>query len=234
MDVVEILVKLAVAVVVAVVLGGVAVLLRSEMKKHTLSVGGKKRLLFVFAISVAVTLVGGVVSGVLGYDAIYFCFLVCPTLFAVFYSVIILMGKERRKTGIGVIVGVVALGAWLMLIPMGVSSTSDLDVSVTDGKLSISGIYGEDIMLTDIKEARLVETLPQVSIRTNGYSFGGVNLGRFRTKEGFTVWLHSYSGQGPFIRITTNGGQIHYINSKKQAQTKSLFHQIKECIGVNK
>ena len=128
------------------------------------------------------------------------------------------------------VAGVVVFGAGLMLIPVGVSSTSDLDASLTGGKLSISGNYGEDITLTDIKEVRLVEALPQIGIRTNGYSFGGVNLGRFRTEEGSSVWLHSYSEAGPFIRITTNDGRTHYLNSKEPSQTKSLFHRLKENI----
>ncbi len=225
--------KLAVMVIVAAVLGGVAVLLRHGIEKHTPPIEGKvrRRLLSVFIVSVAATVVGGSVSGVLGSDVVYFCFLVCPALFAVFYSVIILAGKAHRKAAVGVIAGVVVLGAGLMLIPMGVSSASDLDASLTDGKLSINGSYGEDIILADIKDVRLTETLPQIAIRTSGYSFGGVNLGRFRTEKGCAVWLHSYSGQGPFIRITTNDGRIRYINSKKPALTKSLFHSIKESIG---
>lgn len=233
MGAVGIFVKLAVVVFVAAVLCGVAVMLRHGMEKHTPPVEGKvrRRLLSVFVVSIAATLVGGAVSGVSGSDAVYFCFLVCPTLFAVFYSVIILAGKAHRKAAIGVIAGVVAFGAGLMLIPMTVSSTSDLDASVTGGKLCINGNYGEDIMLADIKDVRLTEALPQIAIRTNGYSFGGVNLGRFRTEEGSTVWLHSYSEQGPFIRITTNDGRTHYVNSKEPSQTKSLFHHIKESFG---
>ena len=225
-------VKLAVVVFVSAVLAGVAVLLRYGMDKHTPQVEGKKRrnILLVYVIAIAATLVGGGVSGVAGGDALYFCFLVCPALFAVFYSVIISAGKAHRKAAVGVVAGVVVFGAGLMLIPVGVSSTSDLDASLTGGKLSISGNYGEDITLTDIKEVRLVEALPQIGIRTNGYSFGGVNLGRFRTEEGSSVWLHSYSEAGPFIRITTNDGRTHYLNSKEPSQTKSLFHRLKENI----
>ena len=225
--------KLAIVVFVAAVLTVVAVLLCAGLERHTQPVVPKRRrqVRFVFTIAVAVTLVGGAVSAVLGRDVVYFCFLACPVLLAVSYSVIVLTVKEHRKTAIGVIAGVVALCAGLLLLPVFVSSTSELDVELDDGKLSINGNYGEDIMVNEIRSVRLVDAMPQVVIRTNGYSFGGVNLGRFKAKDGATVWLHSYSGKGPFIQITTNDGRECYVNSKDPMQTRRLFARLVSVIG---
>ena len=45
-------------------------------------------------------------------------------------------------------------------------------------------------MVNDIRSVRLVDAMPQVVMRTNGYSFGGVNLGRFKAKDGATGCIH--------------------------------------------
>ncbi len=62
--------------------------------------------------------------------------------------------------------------------------------------------------------------MPYIERRTNGYSFNGVALGRFETADGRSLTLHSYSGDGPFVRVVTRGGRHVYLNSRDSGLTR--------------
>ncbi|MCT8136761.1 hypothetical protein H1D32_02715 [Anaerobacillus sp. CMMVII] len=56
-------------------------------------------------------------------------------------------------------------------------------LTISKDELHISGTYGVDWQLEEITNIELVEELPEIKMRTNGYSFGGRLKGRFRLEE---------------------------------------------------
>ena len=80
----------------------------------------------------------------------------------------------------------------------------------------------------------MVDGLPAISLRTFGYSAVGVNRGRFRTKSGHTVWLYTYSPDGPAIKLVTHDGREFYINSRDSLRTKAIYNQIDSLVQTSK
>ena len=115
------------------------------------------------------------------------------------------------------------------LSPIFVNSTSDLDVVVTDESLTVNGSYSEEIHFTDVRFVGLVTDLPEIKIRTNGYSFNGVKLGRFKAKGDEDVLLYLYSRRSPFIMIVTVDDRTVFLNSKDIQQTREVYGLTYEC-----
>lgn len=122
-----------------------------------------------------------------------------------------------------VIISIIVLVLSLIPIYMSRKQTS---IDVDSHSISISGIYGEDVDRSTIKSITLVNEIPDIDYRVNGYSLSDDNLGKFKTVDGNIVMLYTHSLDAPFIKITRQHEPDIYINTSDSAQTFSLFHQM--------
>lgn len=84
-------------------------------------------------------------------------------------------------------------------------------ISYDANYIEFSGSYGENISVDNIAKIELVNTLPKITSKTNGFAMGTVNKGYFRTKNGEIVKLILNSDQKPIILLTkTNGKKIYF------------------------
>jgi len=100
----------------------------------------------------------------------------------------------------------------------------DPEVTVSSENFKVRNVYKMTIPINEITSADTLSwnEMPTIALRTNGFSFLGVNRGYFKTKEGNAVWLSVKSGISPVIRIITNNG-IYYLNHKNPNDTRSNF-----------
>lgn len=114
----------------------------------------------------------------------------------------------------------------IMLITF--SSGKELNkIKVTDTSIIIEGNFGTSIKKQDIKEVVLVDTIPEIALRANGYSDGSaVRKGDFKLENGDKIKLYTQSKDGPFIKISTVNVDI-YINYKDRNETIESLNNFK-------
>lgn len=113
----------------------------------------------------------------------------------------------------------------LSLVPI-YMSRKQTSIDIDSHSISISGIYGEAVDRSTIKSITLVNEIPGIDYRVNGYSFSDDNLGKFKADDGKIVMLYVHSQDAPFIKITRFHAPDIYINTSDPDQTFSLFHQM--------
>lgn len=100
-------------------------------------------------------------------------------------------------------------------------------------KIEISGEYGETIEADQIKSIQLVDKLPEISYKTNGFASGTVSKGYFKTQNGEKVKLIlNNSNNSPYILIIKKDGEKIYYSSKNDSDS-ILFNEIKNHVHFN-
>lgn len=120
---------------------------------------------------------------------------------------------------VGTIVGIasllVALAFVLHIFTLGMGEN---EIVMSDHAIEIGGMYAESIPLDDVVEVTLVDEIPAMNLRTNGFAAAGYRKGYFRTTNGETVKLFVQSDHPPFIRLRTET-QTYYWNTGKRPTT---------------
>ncbi len=102
------------------------------------------------------------------------------------------------------------------------------ELTVSDEYLHISGGYGVDWPLEEVTNVELVEQLPKIQMRMNGYSLGQRLKGRFRLEELGNGRLFLYRDHPPFVFIE-KGEDFLFSNSKDEAVTIQWYETAKSA-----
>lgn len=108
-------------------------------------------------------------------------------------------------------------------------SLQDNILEVNENSIEIKGDYGIEIPKNDIKTIELVNELPEISIKTNGFALEKVKKGHFKTKNGEKVRLLINTLNPPFIYIITNDNDKIYYSSK-EISNQTIYNTIKQEI----
>lgn len=101
-------------------------------------------------------------------------------------------------------------------------------VELTDGTFSAgSGLYGAEIRLSDIQSVQLVDTLPRIQRRTNGYSAGGLLRGNFRLEQWGAGKLFINRGAPPYLVVRTRDSLV-VLNFAEPARTRDLYDTLSD------
>ncbi|HHU77635.1 MAG: hypothetical protein ACOX27_07105 [Caldicoprobacterales bacterium] len=103
-------------------------------------------------------------------------------------------------------------------------------IDVSDSLIKISGMYGVELRITDIRQLELRDSIPQVKARVNGMDlFGFANRGIYELEELGRCRLFSFSAAGPFILMQA-GREWIIINYRNSAETESLYNKLKQAV----
>ena len=129
-------------------------------------------------------------------------------------------GIKNQKSGTYLVGGIlVAVIAALAVFSSVEYRSSELTL---DGqKLKIKGSYGLTLNRQEIREQRLVDQLPPIAYKANGFAAGDYAKGRFKTKDGRLVWLFVNKTSGPFLLIESEKGAIFYNHDELSMQELS-------------
>jgi hypothetical protein len=107
----------------------------------------------------------------------------------------------------------------------------ETSITVDDKNITLSGVYGETVPIAELKEVFITDTLPCISLRTNGISTGkNLNKGYFRAKSlGGNVKLLLHSGEPPFIYFKTMKRYI-ILNFRNKEKTQQTYEQLKQIL----
>jgi hypothetical protein len=76
-------------------------------------------------------------------------------------------------------------------------------------------MYGEKLVISEIETICLTDSLPSISIRTNGFSLGKSRKGYFKTEAGEKIKLILNTERKPYLLFVKKTGEKLYFSSGK-------------------
>lgn len=165
----------------------------------------------VFYLCSVITMIGGIMSFLIDSHISCYVFLAIPLSVSCLYTV---YKYNKSKNNLGLYITIIT-GVLILFIPIVLyipQISGDKRIFIKGDTLFINGPYSKIIPRKDIISLQIVESIPDIGIRTNGISFGNIEIGHFRTKgnEDILLYLNSPSSKIYFIQ-TINDEKI-YIN----------------------
>ena len=122
--------------------------------------------------------------------------------------------QSQAKIGV-VILAVVVLGVGGMLV----YGYQDNQLEISSEELIFSGMYGLEIQKGAVAELQILDRLPKITKRTNGFATQHMLKGKFRTADGKKVHLILNARQGPFLEINRSKKPTVYFSLEQNSQT---------------
>lgn len=93
-----------------------------------------------------------------------------------------------------------------------------------------SGMYGIEVDISDIANVNLVDNIPAIKIRNNGFSFGPVRKGLFNLDEFGNSRMLIHSENPPYLIISISTGEKIIINFNNKNVTKDIYDRFMTLI----
>ncbi len=104
-----------------------------------------------------------------------------------------------------------------------------LEVKVERDRIDIDCAHGTEVKFDGIREVSMVESMPDIIIRTGGVSIADkVNYGNFKLEEIGDGKLYLQSRESPYVKIDLKNGSFIFINFDESSKTKKLYVYIVE------
>lgn len=194
--------------------------MRPKVKKMVASVyifGGIATILSVFVCSL-MNWIGATMWAVMA-----ICFITCIIMLVQQnklyekYKYVSCNNSKSSKIAVWTIV-IVVVGSMILIL----YGTKEHDVVIQDNQIKISGMYGTDIKLNDIQSFELLDKMPSIKTRTNGFGTSSTKKGYFDV-EGEGNCLLFIKGNEKYVKIKTNDKTM-YINFKNTDKTIDLYN----------
>ncbi len=148
------------------------------------------------------------------------------------YLVLIIYGFrfDKNPSGFRKIAGVLVLLVSLVLvIYLMFEGNQEHDLMITEESVQVKGMYGEQIYFEDIATVKLLDQLPELTKKSNGFAMGSVRKGYFKTAGNEKVKLLLHGDQLPLIFIQkTDGTKVYY--SSKSSNNRSLYQILEQKV----
>lgn len=132
--------------------------------------------------------------------------------------------SEGRKAAL-IVVGISSV-IFVAIIGLLIWGSREQTVIVSAENIKVTGMYGTQIPLNEIKNVSLKEGIPNVLRKTSGLDNGKILKGNFDTLQYGKVKLFLNIKQNTYVLIYTRGGQYYLINFSDGQRTKDLYQNI--------
>ena len=120
----------------------------------------------------------------------------------------------------------VIIGLTMVFVAVVIATSSrPQQITVGEEAVSISGMYGRDIPVSEIVSVELLEKMPSVKMRTNGSSTSKYNKGHFLLSNGEKCMMF-IRNEAPYIELRTTDN-LYYLNGANEEETVKLYEQLK-------
>lgn len=137
--------------------------------------------------------------------------------------------NKSQKMASYVVGGVVLVVAALVVI----SQFSDYETSelvLKDNVLEIKGSFGVTMTKQEILDQKLINELPEISFKLNGFAAGDYAKGSFKLKNGRAVKIYVNKKVSPVILLNTSKGDIYY--NADDGDLSELYKKIQRWRGL--
>lgn len=105
---------------------------------------------------------------------------------------------------------------------------------ITNKTVTLSGLYGLKIPISDIKLIELTDKVPSINYRTNGFSLGKISKGEFILKNFGKCHLLINSSYPLYIIISTKNRDKIILNFEDNEETEKNYYKIKTAQRIEK
>ena len=133
-------------------------------------------------------------------------------------------GSSSKWNKIGLYVLVATLILVVGLLAMGFKENQ---IVIAPDSVQFQGSYGETLGASDIESVTLVDHLPNITSKTNGFSLGSIRKGYFKTKEGEKVKLILNADNKAYLLFTKTNGEKIYFSAKENTSIE-LYNELKK------
>lgn len=101
---------------------------------------------------------------------------------------------------------------------------------IAQDTIKFTGMYGFEMPISEIAKVELTDKIPNIKMRTHGFSSGTVKKGVFNLNTFGESQLLVHSHKPPFLILSKNNGDKIIINFKDKTETENLYDEIKIVI----
>lgn len=132
-------------------------------------------------------------------------------------------GVHRRWHTAGIVILVLTT---IFVAGLFIVGLQDNRLEFSNDTVTLTGMYGEELKATELESISLVDQLPEIVMKTNGFALGNVSKGYFKTDEGAVVKLMVNKPQPRYLLLTkTDKTKIYF--SAKDTPNEQLFAELK-------
>jgi hypothetical protein len=133
-------------------------------------------------------------------------------------------GWRRRAT---VLAGSAAALVVVWILWTFYSHTQPPSIEISSERFTVaSGMYTTHVPLSSIESIAIVERLPRIERRTNGFGAGGILRGSFRLEEWGSGRLFINRNTPPFVVVRTRDTFV-VVNFDDPSRTRELFGRLR-------
>ncbi|WRP04599.1 DUF3784 domain-containing protein [Rossellomorea aquimaris] len=133
--------------------------------------------------------------------------------------------KRKRSFWISSTLFVVVLGFVSVLTYLGYEK---YDLIVKDEEFEVTGLYGDVWQLEEVEKVELMEDMPEVTWKINGFGLSTMSKGQFKVK-GYGKSLLFIHKEAPYIYIRVNDQHI-FLNGENPRETKKWYDELSKNI----
>jgi hypothetical protein len=141
------------------------------------------------------------------------------------YTVKPIESSREATIGMSMVIGFPLLVIVGLLIVGAVYSSQPSVIKATPQQIHVSGMYGITQPMENIQEVKLLDNIPPVQYKSNGFGLGNVRKGKFHLKDWGEGRLFLHSDTPPFIYLKTTDSYM-LINYKDSGQTNEVYQQL--------
>ncbi len=131
--------------------------------------------------------------------------------------------KEITKTSLLILIFIILVSSFS--IGLVIYGTLPNHIEVNSEYIKISGTYGMDISIDSIENVQMIDNIPDIKGKVNGFDAGNIRKGTFNLEEIGKGRIYIEKNEGPFIYLITAEDYI-IINYKDEGITKQIYNDI--------
>ncbi|MBM7553574.1 DUF3784 domain-containing protein [Thalassobacillus pellis] len=134
--------------------------------------------------------------------------------------------KRKKMLWISGIVSVVTL---LLVFGLMLLGFIENKVTIKNNTFIVSGIYGVEWEMKEIEGVELLEEMPEVIVKSNGFASAGHLKGRFRLEAPYEgAILFVTVGNPPYLYVKTRDDDL-LLNRENSEETIKIYRQLKKA-----
>jgi hypothetical protein len=101
----------------------------------------------------------------------------------------------------------------------------DFQLVQKNDTFEVTGVYSDEWRYEDVQRVELLQEMPKVEVRKNGFGMPTMSKGHFIVRGYGSSLLYIYKGNVTYLYVEVGDEQI-FINAKSESETKEWYEQL--------
>lgn len=134
--------------------------------------------------------------------------------------------KEKRKRSY-ILSSLLAIGTIGFIVGLTFVGYKDFELKGYEDSFEITGMYGGEWDYAKVRNVELLEEMPEVTWKQNGFGLATMAKGQFKVQNYGSSLLFIHKDASPYLYIETDNDKI-FINSQNPDETEEWFDILSE------